>query len=99
MRDIMTLRSACSSTISVFQSDMGKLLLRKHVHFTDIMILDFSSNFKYLVSTSQDNRVQIYTWPNLSEWYNIEFSTSVKVGPASPSNNSLVISIVCALLR
>ncbi|EFN75770.1 Protein cortex [Harpegnathos saltator] len=82
--------TSCSGTLSVLQSSTGKVLQRKHAHFSNIMTLNFSSNFKYLVSTAKDNCVRIHTWPNLTDWYNIEFPTFVKAVAWHPEKSGLL---------
>lgn len=80
---MMTLRSACFGTLSVYQSNTGQLLWKTQAHSSSIRTLNFSPNFKYIVSTAKDKYVRIYTWPNLTEYFNIEFSSCIKVNLAS----------------
>ncbi|XP_014477600.1 PREDICTED: uncharacterized protein LOC106746015 isoform X2 [Dinoponera quadriceps] len=82
--------TACSGMLSVFQSNTGELLMRKHAHLADIITLNFSSNFKYLVSTAQDKNVRIHTWPNLTDWYNIGFTDSIKAVAWHPEISGLL---------
>lgn len=72
--------SGCLGSISVYASDTGKLISTNMKHMARISSLNFSPNFKYLVSTAQDKTVGVFIWPDLTPCYHIKFAKNIKVG-------------------
>ncbi|XP_029169508.1 meiotic fizzy-related protein 1-like [Nylanderia fulva] len=68
--------TGCGGSISIHTSDSGKLVTTTVKHTDRISNLKFSPNFKYLVSAAQDKTVEVFIWPELTPFFQIEFNTT-----------------------
>lgn len=73
--------SGCEEAISVYETDTGKLIesIWTPRYFDCISSLNFSPNYKYLVSTDGEQNFAIFTWPDLKFCYYIELSGRIRV--------------------
>ncbi|XP_018056489.1 PREDICTED: protein cortex [Atta colombica] len=75
-RQIVT---GCAGKISIFDPDTGILLhTRLELTRAEILNLSFSPNYKYLVSTGEDKIVRLFSWSELTPFFNIRFFKPVK---------------------
>ncbi|XP_050464043.1 protein cortex-like isoform X2 [Cataglyphis hispanica] len=84
--------TGCLGSISVYASDTGKLISTNMKHMARISSLNFSPNFKYLVTTAQDKTVGVFIWPDLTPCYHIKFAKNIKAIAWHPQvSNTLCI--------
>ncbi|KAL6256188.1 hypothetical protein P5V15_012304 [Pogonomyrmex californicus] len=76
--------------ISAYASDTGKCLWSKLVHTAPILVLSFSPNFKYLVSSGKDKIVRIFSWPELIPCFDVEFFKIVEAVAWHPHVSGLL---------
>ncbi|XP_072749606.1 protein cortex isoform X2 [Anoplolepis gracilipes] len=84
--------TGCLGSISVYASNTGKLINTNVRHVARILSLNFSPNFKYLVSTAEDKTVGVFIWPDITPCYHIKFPKNVKVVAWHPQvSNTLCV--------
>ncbi|XP_025264590.1 protein cortex isoform X2 [Camponotus floridanus] len=84
----------CEEAISVYETDTGKLIESIWtIRYMDcISSLNFSPNYKYLVSTDGEQNFGIFTWPDIKFCYYIELSDKIRAVAWHPQmSNTLCI--------
>ncbi|XP_076248671.1 protein cortex [Calliopsis andreniformis] len=70
--------AGCTGLITVYLAKTGSVVHSVLAHTRGILALAFSSNYRYLVSSSKDMTVRIFLWPGLTLHLDITYFQPVK---------------------
>lgn len=73
--------------ITVHSVENGNVVQYNHAHVSEILLLEFSSNYRYIASASHhslDRNIRIFLWPYLIPYVDIDYCEPVLVSKFLP---------------
>lgn len=72
--------TGCVGVITVHSVENGNVVQYNHAHVSEILLLEFSSNYRYIASASHhslDRNIRIFLWPYLIPYVDIDYCEPV----------------------